>query len=258
MVVGIKFRTFAQGIPPVLLGLLVSSVVVQAQAPATPTQKPCTTNPCPTPPAEKKAPAQPAQEFPYPGEPAKQAPPKQSPPKQVDQLPSNLPASPDAHDAPGAPPASPSKLFPYPGEAPQPGESSSVSSPDSSSSSSSSSGDSNTNADPDIPAAESAEKSPRRRLPKVKNLQSDEDRATEDVTVARYYLDRGNWNAAYLRSKDAVKHQPSDPDAHLLLAESALKLQKRDEAIAEYNALFKLDASDDQLKSARKALAHLK
>jgi Tfp pilus assembly protein PilF len=107
------------------------------------------------------------------------------------------------------------------------------------------------------PAPDATAKAPRRKLPKVQNLQSDDDREAEDLTVARFYRDRGNLNAAYQRSKDAVKHQPDDPDAHLLLAEMAQKLNKRDEAIAEYNALLKLDASDEQIKTARKALAQL-
>ena len=55
----------------------------------------------------------------------------------------------------------------------------------------------------------------------------------------------------------SCSHQPTDPDAHLLLAESAQKLNKRDEAIAEYNATLKLDASEDQIKTARKALTRL-
>jgi Tfp pilus assembly protein PilF len=107
------------------------------------------------------------------------------------------------------------------------------------------------------PAPDDTAKAPRRKLPKVQNLQSDDDREAEDLTVARFYRDRGNLNAAYQRSKDAVKHQPDDPDAHLLLAQMAQKLNKRDEAVAEYNALLKLDASDEQVKTARKALAQL-
>jgi tetratricopeptide (TPR) repeat protein len=255
MAVAIKSRATTLGMALVLSALcaLAAPLACQAQGSASPTKKPCNTTPCPATPDQTKKPP-PAQEFPYPGEPAKVAPAKEAPEKNVDQGPSSLPASPDA------PAASPSKLFPYPGEVPQSPtqrQESSSSNSGSSDSGASTEPNSNTNADPDIPAAESAEKSPRRRLPKVKNLQSDEDRAAEDVTVARYYLDRGNWNAAYLRSKDAVQHQPSDPDAHLLLAESAQKLDKRDEAIAEYNSLFKLDASDDQLKTAHKGLARL-
>ena len=48
-----------------------------------------------------------------------------------------------------------------------------------------------------------------------------------------------------------------DPSLPVFGAETAQKLNKRDEAIAEYSALLKLDASEDQIKAARKALAHL-
>ncbi len=61
-----------------------------------------------------------------------------------------------------------------------------------------------------------------------------------------------------MRGRDAVKTVPDDPAAHLLLAEVALKLDKRDEAIAEYTACLKLDPTPKQAKDARKALARLK
>jgi tetratricopeptide (TPR) repeat protein len=168
-----------------------------------------------------------------------------------------LPASPSADD--------PVKKFPYPGEknVPQdPGPSGTPSSSSSSSSSGSSSGSSSS--DPDMPVSTDPsdpdsvpEKSVRRKLPKVRVLQSDEDREAEDVKIAKYYGSTGNWNAAYLRSKDAVKIRPDDPDARLLLGESAHKLNKKDEAVEAYSALLKLDASDDQMKAAHKALSRL-
>jgi Tfp pilus assembly protein PilF len=60
-----------------------------------------------------------------------------------------------------------------------------------------------------------------------------------------------------LRSQDAVKTAPEDPDAHFALADAAQRLNKRDEAIAEYKACLKLDPSDKEAKAARKALARL-
>ena len=112
-------------------------------------------------------------------------------------------------------------------------------------------------ADPDTPPPPAPKQAGRRKLAKPQNLQTDDEREAEDLNVARFYRDRGNWNAAYQRSKDAVQHQSDDPDAHLLLAETAEKLNKRDEAIAEYKAILTLDSSDAQLKAARKALARL-
>ena len=97
----------------------------------------------------------------------------------------------------------------------------------------------------------------RRKLPKVKDPQTPDERFEEDLKVARFYRDKGDYNAAYLRSKDAVKTIPDDPEAHLLLAQMAQRLNKKDEAVTEYNAALKFDPTDDQKKAASKALREL-
>ena len=89
-------------------------------------------------------------------------------------------------------------------------------------------------------------------------LQTSDERETEDLDVAHFYLQTGDLQGAYLRSQDAVKTAPDDPDAHFALAGIALKLNKRDEAIAEYTACLKLDPPNNQARDARKALARLK
>ncbi len=89
-------------------------------------------------------------------------------------------------------------------------------------------------------------------------LQSPEEREAEDIDVAKYYLQTGDTQGAYLRSKDAVSISPDDPDARCALAESALKLNKRDEAIAQFNACLKLDPVEKLAKEAKKELAKLK
>ena len=95
-------------------------------------------------------------------------------------------------------------------------------------------------------------------MPKVKHLQSDEDREAEDVDIAKYYRQSGNLQAAYLRAKDAIKLQPGDSEAHYVLADVAQHLGKKDEAIGEYTAYLKLDPDGDRVRSAQKALASLK
>ena len=137
----------------------------------------------------------------------------------------------------------------------------------SSSSSSSSSNDSspsdNSSADPDAtskpaPGTDGAASTrTRRKLPKVQNLQTDDERVTEDLTVAKFYEDRGDLNAAYQRAKDAVKIEPKDAESHYVLAHLAQKLQKRDEAIAEFNNYLKIEPDGDKVKQARKALTQL-
>ena len=88
-------------------------------------------------------------------------------------------------------------------------------------------------------------------------LQSADEREAEDLSVAKFYSDSGELKGAYLRSHDAVKTAPDDPNAHFALAEAALKMGKRDEAIAEYKACLKLDPVDKEAKAARKALQRL-
>ena len=93
--------------------------------------------------------------------------------------------------------------------------------------------------------------------PVATKLQSPEEREAEDLSIAHYYTQTGDFPGAYLRSQDAVKMLPDDPDAHFALAEAALKLNKREQAIAEYNACLKLDPPEKQAKAVRKALARL-
>ena len=143
----------------------------------------------------------------------------------------------------------------------------------SSSSSSSSSGDDAAAADPDANSAgtpdgaglkdKGSEGTPGRHLlhrvnPVGTKLQTADEREAEDLSVAKFYTETGDLQGAYLRSQDAVKTEPDDPDAHFALAEAALKLNKRDEAIAEYKACLKLDPVDKEAREARKALERLK
>ena len=89
-------------------------------------------------------------------------------------------------------------------------------------------------------------------------LQMTDEREAEDLDIAHYYTQTGDLQGAYLRSQDAVKMAPDDAEAHFALAETAAKLNKRDEAIAEYNACLKLDPMEKEAKAARKALERLK
>ena len=212
-------------------------------------------DPCGTTPASGAKPNA-TEKFPFPGEPAPSTP----------EAPS-LSGTPETPAATGAPAAK--KDFPFPGDAP----SGSANSPDaaSSSSSSSSSGDI-PQYDPTAGAAgpgltdkgsEGSPATPGRHIlhrvnPVGTKLQSADERESEDLDIAHFYMQSGDVKGAYLRSQDAVKTAPDDPGAHYLLAETARKLDKRDEAIAEYNACLKLDPPEKQAKDARKALAALK
>ena len=136
------------------------------------------------------------------------------------------------------------------------GESSSSSQdPDASSSSSSSSSSGKADAaddpstDPDARPARRA----RRKLPPVPR-QSPSEREEEDVQVAGYYQNDGNFKGAYDRAREAVSLDKDDPTAHLALAESARKLGKLDEAAQEYKLCLTLDPVPKDRKVAEKAL----
>ena len=204
-----------------------------------PEPQPCGTTPTPS------GKASPKDKFPFPGEAGAIGPSTSGPP--VPSL-SGVPQAPDAGSTP-ADKKDPAKEFPFPGDAgasPAPGTSSS---------SSSSSGD---DASPDAAAPGLTDKgsegsaTPGRHLlhrvnPIGTKLQTIDEREQEDLDVAHFYIDSGDLQGAFLRDQDAVKVAPDDPDAHIALAELALKLNKPDVAAAEYNACLKID--EDAVKA---------
>jgi Tfp pilus assembly protein PilF len=97
-----------------------------------------------------------------------------------------------------------------------------------------------------------------RKLPKVKRVQTDDERVDEDLKVARFYMRDDNLPGAYLRAKDAVKVQPEYSAAHFTLGEIAQKMKKKDEAVAEFQMYLKLDPDGEQAKAAQRALNDLK
>lgn len=240
---------------------IAQSVDQSSPAPCATTAQPDT---CGSKPAsgDKKSPAE---KFPFPGQTTSQPDSSAAP---VNQAPRSA-------DPPSAPPAagvSPDKKFPFPGDS---GTASKPAIGPTSGSSSSSSSDGEPNpadaaSSPDAnPTPELQDKGsegqktvPGRHIlhrvnPPGTKLQSPEERAAEDVDVARFYMDTGDFNAAYLRGKDAVKLLPDDPSAHFTLAEAAMKLDKREEAIEHYQQCLKLDPIDKEAKAAKKALSRL-
>lgn len=84
--------------------------------------------------------------------------------------------------------------------------------------------------------------------------QVDVERAAKDKQVAAFYERDWNYHGAYLRYKDAVLYSPNDADAHFGLAEMARKLNKKDEALREYEAYLKLEPKGHRAHEAEKAL----
>ncbi len=81
---------------------------------------------------------------------------------------------------------------------------------------------------------------------------------SEDLDVAKFYSDRGNFQAAYLRAKDATKLMPDDAEAHFALAQAAEKLKRKDEAAIEYAVYLKLDPTGQKTVAAQRALSQLR
>jgi TolA-binding protein len=209
-----------------------------------PEPQPCGTTP--TPPGKAGA----TDKFPFPGEAGGIGP---SPSGPAAPSLSGVPDAPDPNSTP-AQKKDAGKEFPFPGD-PAAGGSPA---PGTASSSSSSSSDAASPAD-DAAAPGLTDKgsegsaTPGRHLlhrvnPVGTKLQTIDEREQEDLDVAHFYIQTGDLQGAYLRDQDAVKVAPEDPDAHIALAELALKLNKPDVAAAEYDACLKID--EDTVKAS--------
>lgn len=207
-----------------------------------------------------------AQRFPYPGE-------------TPDTPPAQQGAQPAAGGAGETSPGTAAKRFPFPGDGSQPaggagapgaggpplqdagssGESSSSSSSSESNAMKDLGPDQEENpykADEDAARARAASRKSKREPPAAKP-QTTEERVAEDLQVAGFYRDGGNFRGAYLRAKDAVTLAADDPEAHFLLAESARKLGKLDEAQNEYRETLKHDPVPKTKKAAEKAIKEM-
>jgi tetratricopeptide (TPR) repeat protein len=208
------------------------------------------TKPCPPPDPAAKKPSSAAEQFPFPGQPSKSknAPDSSSP---------STPDSPSPANPNTTTPSDAAAQHPFPTQPPPKLPS------DDSSSSSSSGGDDPNPAPTDDPTAKGDPSNPpegtsvHRKLPKVKRVQTDDERVDEDLSVAKFYLRDENYQGAYLRAKDAVNIQPEYSATHFALAEIAQKMKKKDEAVAEYQTYLKLDPEGEKAKAAKKALAEL-
>ena len=212
-----------------------------------PEPQPCGTTPTPPGKASTK------EKFPFPGEAGAIGP---STPDSASPSLSGVPQAPDANGSTAAEKKDAAKEFPFPGDAAKTDASSTAGAGSSSSSSNSSSGDDASPADPSAAGltdkGSEGSATPGRHLlhrlnPVGTKLQTIDEREQEDLDVAHFYIQSGDLQGAYLRNQDAVKVAPDDPDAHIALAEIALKLNKPDVAVAEYNACLKLD--EDAVKA---------
>jgi Tfp pilus assembly protein PilF len=84
-----------------------------------------------------------------------------------------------------------------------------------------------------------------------------QQRFDEDLQIAGFYQNDGNFMGAYMRAKDAVSISATSPDAHLALAEAARKLGKLDEAEQNYKKCLELDPVPRTKKTAQAALKEM-
>ncbi|MGA8937923.1 MAG: tetratricopeptide repeat protein [Acidobacteriaceae bacterium] len=111
------------------------------------------------------------------------------------------------------------------------------------------------------PAAEAAAARRAERLRKARDgsdfHQTPDQRETEDLKVAAFYQNDGNYRGAYERATDAVSIAGDDAAAHLALAEAARKIGKLDEAESHYKKCLQLDPVPKVRKAAEQALKQM-
>jgi tetratricopeptide (TPR) repeat protein len=81
--------------------------------------------------------------------------------------------------------------------------------------------------------------------------------ATKDTQVGTFYLKTGDYKGAYDRFAEATKADPGNADAVFGLAESARRLNHRDEAIRNYRLYLSALPDGPRAKDSRKALKDL-
>ncbi|HSY37842.1 MAG TPA: hypothetical protein VK814_18955 [Acidobacteriaceae bacterium] len=108
------------------------------------------------------------------------------------------------------------------------------------------------------PAAKAAEARRAARAKKgIDFHQTTDQREAEDLKVAAFYRDDGNFRGMYERATDAVSLAEDDAEAHLALAEAARRLGKLDEAMMHYKKCLTLDPVPKTKKAAEKALKEM-
>jgi tetratricopeptide (TPR) repeat protein len=81
--------------------------------------------------------------------------------------------------------------------------------------------------------------------------------ATKDTQVGMFYLKTGDYKGAYDRFAEATKADPGNADAVFGLAESARRLNHRDEAVRNYQLYLSALPDGPRAKDSRKALKDL-
>jgi tetratricopeptide (TPR) repeat protein len=86
----------------------------------------------------------------------------------------------------------------------------------------------------------------------------DPHKAAKDVEVGDYYLRRKNYVAAESRYREALLYKENDAMATYKLAVCLEKMNRSDEALAQYEAYLKILPSGPEAGEAKKAIERLK
>jgi tetratricopeptide (TPR) repeat protein len=79
----------------------------------------------------------------------------------------------------------------------------------------------------------------------------------DDVRVGVFYMQTGDYQGAYERLKEAVLVNPDNAEAVFRLGEAARKLNKKDEALANFEIYLTALPDGPRAKTARKAISEL-
>jgi len=85
----------------------------------------------------------------------------------------------------------------------------------------------------------------------------DPHKAAKDIEVGDYYFKRKNYGGAESRYREALLYKANDADATYKLAVCLEKMQRADEAIAEYQTYLKILPSGGEAANAKKAIERL-
>lgn len=86
----------------------------------------------------------------------------------------------------------------------------------------------------------------------------DPHKAAKDIEVGDYYFKRKNYVGAESRYREALKYKDNDADATYKLALCLEKMNRPDEAQAEYESYLKILPYGPQAPEAKKAIERLK
>ena len=81
--------------------------------------------------------------------------------------------------------------------------------------------------------------------------------AVQDIHVGQFYMNTGDYKGSYVRFKEATEVDPDNAEAVFDLADAARKLDKKQEAIENYQIYLDALPKGPKAKAARKALSEL-